>query len=482
MEIYHKIEYINAKELLVIYVNYPDEYEFSIDFNSMKKNVKNVANKIREYALKNIGKISDDTALLVLNGVVIGTLSLTKLAVPIENNTKEEIEIAQVSKEENIDITTQKNNEVDIATSNDNVEDKEEEEEIKTQESVTTTNTSSEVTAKASTVSNNNENKSSNENISNSTNNVVSNNTSTSNSNNSTSNVQNTTQSSTSANTQTNNSQSSSSSVSTSIPSQNIKLRLSSGEVIDITLEDYVVGVVAAEMPASFNTEALKAQAVAARTYALKKTASGAVLSATTSDQVYNTETQLRQKWGSSYDTYYNKIRDAVIATKGECLMYNGSYIEALYFSTSNGRTENAENVWGNSFPYLKSVESPWDVGISGYSQTKTIPMSEISSKLGVQLTSISQISINSKTEGDRVKSITICGKEFTGVEIRQLLGLRSADFDISESGDSIAFTTRGYGHGVGMSQYGANGMAKSGYSYLQILKHYYSGVSVVTK
>ena len=276
--------------------------------------------------------------------------------------------------------------------------------------------------------------------------------------------------------------QNNSSSTSTSIPSQNVKLRLTTGEVIDITLEDYVVGVVGAEMPASFHTEALKAQAITARTYALRKTASGAILSATISDQVYNTETQLRQKWGASFDTYYNKIRNAVIATKGECLMYNGSYIEALYFSTSNGRTEDAVNVWGNSIPYLKSVESPWDVGVSGYSQTKTIPMSEISSKLGVNLTSISQISINSKTEGNRVKSITICGKEYTGVQIRQLLGLRSADFDISESGGSIAFTTRGYGHGVGMSQYGADRMAKAGYSYAQILKHYYAGVSIVKK
>ena len=163
-------------------------------------------------------------------------------------------------------------------------------------------------------------------------------------------------------------------------------------------------------------------------------------------------------------------------------MTYNGNYIDAVYFSTSNGRTEDPIYVWSYTQPYLKSVDSKWDIGTTFFNATKTIPKSEISSKLGVNLTSISEITINSLTTGGRVNSVTIAGKEFTGVQIRTLLGLRSADFTVSESGNNIVFTTKGWGHGVGMSQYGANGMANAGYSYSQILKHYYTGISIVKK
>lgn len=258
-----------------------------------------------------------------------------------------------------------------------------------------------------------------------------------------------------------------------------INLKLNNGSVIQISLEDYIIGVVGAEMPASFQTEALKAQAVAARTYALSRTKNGETLTATTSHQVYKTNEQLKATWGSSFSTYYNKIKSAVEATKGEYISYNGNYIDAVYFSTSNGKTEDAVNVWGESKPYLKSVDSPWDTKVSSFSSSKTLSMSTISNKLGVNLTSASQIIINSKTIGNRVKSVTICGKEFTGVQIRTLLGLRSADFTITQSGQNIVFSTKGFGHGVGMSQYGANEMAKSGKSYRQILTHYYTGVQI---
>ncbi len=258
-----------------------------------------------------------------------------------------------------------------------------------------------------------------------------------------------------------------------------INVKLSSGKTITIPLEEYVIGVVGAEMPAEFHIEALKAQAVASRTYALKKTLSGGAISASTSDQTFYTTDQLKSQWGSSFNKYYEKVKNAVNATKGQTIKYNGSYIEALFFSTSNGKTEASENVWGNSYPYLKSVDSQWDTSVRSFSSTKTISIDEVSKKLGVNLTSLSQIKVINKTIGDRVGNISICDKVFTGVKIRQLLGLRSADFEISQDGNNLIFTTKGYGHGVGMSQYGSNGMAKSGYSYQQILKHYYTNVTI---
>ena len=284
-----------------------------------------------------------------------------------------------------------------------------------------------------------------------------------------------------SGNSNTNKNTNSANTVSTN-QGRTISLRLNNGNVVSIALEDYVIGVVGAEMPALFNSEALKAQAVCARTFALKKASSGATLTATTADQVYKTNEELKAMWGSSYNTYYNKVKNAVFATSGEVITYNGSYIDAVYFSTSNGRTEDSVYVWNYSAPYLKSVDSKWDIGTKFFDATKTISKEELSNKLGVTVTSVSDIVINSKTTGDRVNGVTISGKEFTGVKMRTLLGLRSADFTVSESGDNIIFKTKGWGHGVGMSQYGANGMANAGYSYSQILKHYYTGIAITKK
>ena len=458
MKIYHSIENINGINQIILYVEYPDEYEFSLDFDLVKKNIKNVSDKIREYALKNLGGLSDNTALLILNGVVVGTLMLTQITTPPITYTNENTEIASTIEENTQDKTnTDTSNNTESEKTEEINELKEEEKKEDTNQAKTSTNTTTNTKANNTTTTSSNKNTTTSSKPANTT-------TTTTSSNN------------TSTNTNTNNSTS-------SIPSsKSINVKLASGQVVNMSLEDYVVGVVGAEMPASFNTEALKAQAVASRTYALKKTASGATISASISDQVYNTVDQLKQKWGSSFNTYYSKVQNAVRSTQGQCLTYNGSYIEALFFSTSNGRTEDAVNVWGNSFAYLKSVESPWDTSVSGFSQTKSISMSDISSKLGVNLTSASDISITGRTVGNRVANVSICGKNYTGVKIRQLLGLRSADFEVSQSGNNIVFTTKGYGHGVGMSQYGANGMAKAGYSYSQILKHYYTGVSIVTK
>lgn len=251
------------------------------------------------------------------------------------------------------------------------------------------------------------------------------------------------------------------------------------GSVIKIELEEYVLGVVGAEMPASFNIEALKAQAIIARTYALRANSRGTVLSDNESSQSYKSNEQLRSLWGSSFDAYYNKIKSAVNGTSGMYLSYNGNYIEAVYHSTSNGRTEDSVNVWGNSFPYLVSVDSPYDNSNPSFLKSVSFSFSDISSKLGVIVTSETDFIINGRTSGDRVTSITVGEVTFSGVVFRNKLGLRSADFDISKSDEGIIITTRGYGHGVGMSQYGANGMAKAGSSYRDILFHYYPGVSL---
>lgn len=258
-----------------------------------------------------------------------------------------------------------------------------------------------------------------------------------------------------------------------------ISVRRSDGRVVSLELEDYVTGVVGAEMPVLFNSEALKAQSVIARTYALKANSMGRVLSDNESTQSYKDNGELANLWGGNYDSYYNKVRDAVNSTKGVYLTYNGNYIEAVYHSTSNGRTEDSSNVWGNYFPYLVSVESSFDNTNPSFSISKSFDYNELSSKLGININASSEFNILGHTSGGRVSSVSIDGVEFSGISFRSKLGLRSADFDIDKSTDGIIVTTRGYGHGVGMSQYGANGMAKAGYSYRDILLHYYPGVSI---
>ncbi len=257
-----------------------------------------------------------------------------------------------------------------------------------------------------------------------------------------------------------------------------VTLYRSSGKVEKIELEEYLIGVVGAEMPASFNSEALKAQAILARTYALKAVQTNKKLTDTVSTQSYKDNNQLKQMWGSSYTSYYNKIKSAVDATKGLTVKYNGGYIEALYFSTSNGYTENAENVFTNAFPYLQTVESPWDKNVSSYLKTVTLNYQEVLKKLGVSDTNAT-IEIISRNKSNRVQKVKVGNKEYTGVDFRMTLGLRSADFDLEKDGNHLKVTTRGYGHGVGMSQYGANEMAKKGNTYQQIIKHYYKGVTI---
>ena len=259
-----------------------------------------------------------------------------------------------------------------------------------------------------------------------------------------------------------------------------VSVKRTNGEIINISLEEYLIGVVGIEMPASFNIEALKAQAIASRTYTMKLIEQNRTITDNISTQVYKTNSELQSMWGANYDMYYNKVKSAVEATKGLYMTYNGKIIDAVYHSTSNGYTQDAINVWGNNIPYLKTVTSPWDSSASSFLRTVTYSVSELSNKLGFDFNYHTIIEILSKDESNRISKIKIGDNEYTGVELRNILGLRSADFDIEKTDNGIIFTTRGYGHGVGMSQYGANGMANSGYNYDAILKHYYTGISIV--
>ena len=249
------------------------------------------------------------------------------------------------------------------------------------------------------------------------------------------------------------------------------------GSIINLSMTDYLIGVVASEMPAEFNLEALKAGAVAARTYALKKIKEGGILTDTVSTQVYSDNNELKNKWGSSFDKYYNKIKQAVLETDNLVIKYQGGLINAMYFSTSNGYTESAKEVFGYDVPYLQSVESSVDLETTPYLRTVEKTELEILNILGI--TNLNNIEILSRTSSGRIKEIKIDNKIFTGVELRNLLGLRSTDFDINTNDGIVTITTRGYGHGVGMSQYGANKLAQKGYNYQDILKHYYVNTEI---
>ena len=232
------------------------------------------------------------------------------------------------------------------------------------------------------------------------------------------------------------------------------------------------------EMPASFNIEALKAQAILARTYALKSIKNGKKLTDTVSTQAYKDNSELQKLWKNDYTKYYEKIKKAVNETKGKVILYNNEYIDAVYHSTSNGKTENSKNVWKNILPYLVSVDSSWDKNVKSYKKETIFEINEFCNilKLDVEEPITYEIIHN---ETGRVRQITINNKTFSGTEFRNLLKLRSADFEIEINDEKVKVTTYGYGHGVGMSQYGANEMAKRGYSYIQILKHYYTGVVI---
>ncbi|MBU8804774.1 stage II sporulation protein D [Bacillus subtilis] len=264
--------------------------------------------------------------------------------------------------------------------------------------------------------------------------------------------------------------------------------RTANQSVENIPLEEYVIGVVASEMPATFESEALKAQALAARTFIVRLMVSnsaveapkGSLVDDTQMFQVYKNKAELKKQWGTSYETKLKKITAAVASTQGKILTYNNQPIEASFFSTSNGYTENAEAYWTSAIPYLKSVKSPWDKKSPKYKATKTFTAAEFQQKLGVKLDGSSAVGkITGETPGHQVATAVINGKTLKGRDIREKLGLNSADFEWKRNGDTITVTTRGFGHGVGMSQYGANFMAKEGKTVDDIVKYYYQGTQI---
>lgn len=260
---------------------------------------------------------------------------------------------------------------------------------------------------------------------------------------------------------------------------EEIKLALKdtlTGEIKNIELEDYIVGVVAGEMPASFNEEALKAQAIASRTYAMykMKNSNGTYdLVTDKTNQVYITEDKMKKLWQENFDYYFEKIKKAVYDTKDLIMTYNGDIILSLYFARSNGKTEDAIAVFGSNEEYLKSVESPEE----NLTSEVTISKDKFCNKLNISCDAIN-ISNVLKSSSGRINSLNINGKTFKGTEIRTLFDLKSTDFDIS-IGSEIKFVTKGYGHGVGMSQYGANKLAQNGKNYEEILKHYYQNINI---
>ena len=259
------------------------------------------------------------------------------------------------------------------------------------------------------------------------------------------------------------------------------------GDVEQMELNEYTTCVVLAEMPASFEIEALRAQAVVARTYALRrqrkngKHDTAEVCMDPSCCQGYCTKEEYISSGGSETD--YLKIKNAVEDTAYNVLIYNSELIEATYFSCSGGYTEDASEVWGEDVPYLQAIKSPGEEHAAHFTDTITFKTADFMKRLGVgsKDSSVPLLGNITYTDGNGVDEIVVCGKTLKGTEMRKLLGLRSTAFALTEVGDSVIITTRGYGHRVGMSQYGADAMAVLGNTYDQILAHYYAGTELIS-
>lgn len=261
-------------------------------------------------------------------------------------------------------------------------------------------------------------------------------------------------------------------------PNRTVNVLFSDGTVAVMDMQDYLSGVILQEMPASFAEEAKKAQAVVARTYALRRCASdkhgGAVCTESTCCQAYISPSEYIENGGDQ--AAVDQALMAALETEDYVLTYDGALAEATYFSCSGGRTEEAVAVWGADIPYLQSVESPGEESAEHYVDTVTFKQGEFLDALGIEPNSDVKIGEIQHTVGGGVSTIEICENVFTGTQFRQLLGLRSTNFTITAVGSSITVTTRGFGHRVGMSQYGADAMARAGNGYQTILAHYYPG------
>ncbi len=272
-----------------------------------------------------------------------------------------------------------------------------------------------------------------------------------------------------------------------------LRLLMSDGSIAEINARDYLIGVTAAEMPASFDDEALKAQSVAARSYLRRYLEHGSrhegadICASSACCQAYLADDELRRLWGEGYDGNMKKIRNAVAATDGEYLSYEGEAILAAFHSSSSGMTESGAEVWGD-VPYLISVSSPEKVGdVPDFESGLSVgeidfrdTLLHLHPEADFTAPADEWIGAVKKTESGRVRTIRLGGVDFSGAEIRELFSLRSTAFELVRTDGGFRFTVRGYGHGVGMSQYGANVMAKGGADYRDILRHYYPDTVLV--
>lgn len=268
-------------------------------------------------------------------------------------------------------------------------------------------------------------------------------------------------------------------------------MSVDSKNITELSLKDYLLGVVAEEMSASYHEEAIKAQIIAAHTLLehTKLHKSDSLGEADITDdykthQGYLTTDEQKEKWGENYDLYSEKIKKCIDEVGDIILMYNDEPITAVFHAISNGKTENASDVWGGKYPYLVSVESEGDTLSPKYLSEVSFTQEEFKETLSQQGVEFNDnpekwVEKTTNTDTGMVETITICGKEFKGTEIRKLFSLRSSTFQCEYVGNNIIFKVKGYGHGVGMSQYGANYMAQQGKSYKEILAHYYQSAEL---
>lgn len=272
-------------------------------------------------------------------------------------------------------------------------------------------------------------------------------------------------------------------------------LHNATGQIEEINLDEYLYGVVSAEMPASFEMEALKAQAIVARTYTIYKIINdgakheGAnICDSANCCQAWISKEDRLAKWDeASRESNWNKIVEAVNSTQGKVITYEGEPINAFFHSNSGGMTETTVNVWGGTgYPYLQAVATSGEEAYTQYHSEVTLSKQTFIDKIREQHSDFKIdfniedcIKVLEYTDGNRVKTIKVGNLELSGVEIRTILGLKSANFEVNLEGDNIKFEVIGYGHGVGMSQTGADSMAKSGSNYEEIIKHFYTGVEI---
>ncbi len=417
---YYEIRKVNKEKVLVLYLSY--DYEFG---GNKKEN--SILNKINNFIKINKIKWNGNKVILVVGGLVLGSIVLGNVDIPNNNYEQKFNYVSSIIlnhfDEDNNEIGYSK---VELPEPEIIIEEKEEPI-TEEQNNIPNNNTNKEEIVKPTPPTNNNNNN----------NNQIQEN------------------------------------------KTMVTIYRSNGTIETIELEEYIIGVVAIEMPASFHIEALKAQSIAARTYALKAIQDNKVLTDDVKTQSYRDKNQLKVMWGASFDTYYNKVKKAVEATKGLVITYNNQYIDALYHSTSNGYTESSYEVFGYSHPYLVSVNSSWDINASSFLRQVSFSFDNLEKILGIDFNKETLVEIIARTSSGRVSRLRIDDNYYSGIEFRNLLGLRSTDFDINVDSDKVIVTTRGYGHGVGMSQYGANGMANNGKTYAEILKHYYQGTTI---